>query len=324
MTAPVVAVDAMGGDHAPGEIVAGVDIAVTEHGIDVVMVGRPDAFEPPAGVSVVGASEVIEMADDAARSVRTKKDSSLVRAAELVRDGHAGAMVSAGNTGAAVAAALLRMGRLKGVSRPAVASTLPVPGRTPKILLDSGAMSDCQPAWLQQFARMGSAFSRVRYGLAEPTVGLMSIGEEASKGNELTRATHELLAADSTINFIGNIEGRDVLPGDVDVIVADGFTGNVILKCLEGTVGYLVDLIVGVLGAPEAGDAGAQALGMLAPLAEEMNADAVGGAMLLGVDGVCIISHGSSSAVAVSNAIREGRDMVEADLVGELARAVSA
>tara|TARA_B100001105_G_C22385488_1_gene441706 strand:- start:1478 stop:2242 length:765 start_codon:yes stop_codon:yes gene_type:complete len=251
------------------------------------------------------------------------KDSSIVRAAERVRDGHAGAMVSAGNTGAVAAAALLRMKRLKGVNRPAIATTLPVPGRAPKILLDSGAMADCQPEWLHQFAQMGSAFAQVRYEVKEPRVGLVSIGEEREKGNQLVKATHQLLADDSSLNFIGNVEGNDVLSGDVDVVVADGFTGNVILKTIEGTIKFLVDQIVTALTAEEAVAVGAQALDHLAPIAAELNPDAVGGAMLLGVNGVAIISHGSAGPTAVTNACQVAKDMVERDLLGELSAAVS-
>ena len=232
-------------------------------------------------------------------------------------------MVSAGNTGAVAAAGLLRMKRLKGVNRPAIATTLPVPGRAPKILLDSGAMTDCQPDWLHQFARMGSAFTQVRYEVQEPRVGLISIGEEPEKGNQLVKEAHQLLADDASLNFIGNVEGRDVLSGDVDVLVADGFTGNVILKTLEGTVKFLVDQIVAALTAEEAAEVGGQALDHLAPVAAELNPDAVGGAMLLGVNGVAIISHGSASPTAITNACRVARDMVERNLVGELRAAVS-
>ena len=318
---PIV-VDAMGGDNAPSAIIAGVRAAI-DLGIPVELVGDPAKIENVDDITVHAALEVIGMADEPGRAVRTMKDSSIVRAAERVRDGHAGAMVSAGNTGAVAAAALLRMKRLKGVSRPAIATTLPVPGRAPKILLDSGAMADCQPEWLHQFAQMGSAFAQVRYEVKEPRVGLVSIGEEREKGNQLVKATHQLLADDSSLNFIGNVEGNDVLSGDVDVVVADGFTGNVILKTIEGTIKFLVDQIVTALTAEEAVAVGAQALNHLAPIAAELNPDAVGGAMLLGVNGVAIISHGSAGPTAVTNACRVAKDMVERDLLGELSAAVS-
>ncbi len=318
---PIV-VDVMGGDNAPSAIIEGVRAAI-DLGILVELVGDPAKIENVDGITVHAALEVIGMADEPGRAVRTMKDSSIVRAAERVRDGHAGAMVSAGNTGAVAAAALLRMKRLKGVNRPAIATTLPVPGRAPKILLDSGAMADCQPEWLHQFAQMGSAFARVRYEVKEPRVGLVSIGEEREKGNQLVKATHQLLADDSSLNFIGNVEGNDVLSGDVDVVVADGFTGNVILKTMEGTIKFLVDQIVTALTAEEAVAVGAQALNHLAPIAAELNPDAVGGAMLLGVNGVAIISHGSAGPTAVTNACQVAKDMVERDLLGELSAAVS-
>ena len=318
---PIV-VDAMGGDNAPSVIVEGVHEALSG-GIPVELVGDPARISNYDGITLHAALEVIEMDDEPGRAVRTKKDSSIVRAAECVRDGHASAMVSAGNTGAVAAAALLRMKRLKGVNRPAIATTLPVPGRAPKILLDSGAMADCQADWLHQFARMGSAFAQVRYEVASPRIGLVSIGEEPEKGNQLVKEAHHLLADDSTINFIGNVEGRDVLDGDVDVLVADGFTGNVILKTLEGTVQFLVNQIISALSTDDAAEVGTQALGHLAPIAAELNPDAVGGAMLLGVNGVAIISHGSAGPTAIVNACKVAQDMVERDLVGELAAAIS-
>ncbi|MCS5690167.1 MAG: phosphate acyltransferase PlsX [Actinomycetota bacterium] len=318
---PIV-VDAMGGDNAPSVIVEGARAAI-ELGIRVELVGDPARIENAGDIVVHKALEVIGMADEPGRAVRTLKDSSIVRAAERVRDGHAGAMVSAGNTGAVAAAALLRMKRLRGVNRPAIATTLPVPGRTPKILLDSGAMADCQPGWLHQFAQMGSVFTQVRYEVDQPRVGLVSIGEEPEKGNQLVKEAHQLLADDSSLNFVGNVEGRDVLSGDVDVLVADGFTGNVILKTLEGTIKFLVDQIVTALTAEGAAEIGAQALGHLAPIAAELNPDAVGGAMLLGVNGVAIISHGSASPTAITNACQLAKDMVDRNLVGELSAAVS-
>ena len=319
---PVI-VDAMGGDNAPGDIVAGA-LEAAERGIPVALVGHPDELGDTGPLEVFPAFEVISMAEEPGRAVRTKKDSSIVRAAELVRDGHGSAMVSAGNTGAVAAAALLRMRRISGVSRPAIATTLPVPGGRPRVLLDSGAMADCQPEWLHAYARLGSTFARVRYGIDRPTVGLMSIGEEPEKGNQLVKDTHGLLAADPSIDFVGNIEGRDVLSGPADVVVTDGFTGNVVLKTLEGTVSFLVQQIIGALTAPGAGDAGTTALGLLAPLAAEMDPDAIGGAMLLGVNGVCIIGHGSSGPTAIANAVSVAHDMVEGRLVSHLAAAMSA
>ncbi|MCB0990894.1 MAG: phosphate acyltransferase PlsX [Acidimicrobiales bacterium] len=312
-----IALDAMGGDNAPGQIVAGGEQAARELGVEVVLVGRPEAIGDTE-LEVVAASEVIDMADDPARSVRVMKDSSLVRGAELVRDGAAAAFVSAGNTGAMVAASLLKMGRIKGVARPAVATAIPVPGSTPTVLLDSGAIADCQAQWLVQFAQMGSAFATRRFGYENPRVGLLSIGEEKSKGNELVKETHGLLAQLDGINFIGNVEGRDVMSDIVDVVVTDGFTGNVVLKTLEGGLKSMVSAVFGALTGPDAGDEAAAAIGLLAPLATELNPDTYGGAMLLGVDGVSIIGHGSSGATAIYNAIAVARDMAAADLVSAM------
>src|ERR1700704_3699258 len=222
-----IALDAMGGDKAPAEIVEGARQAFDERGIPVVLVGRAADLGDTHGLAVIDASEVIAMDDDPGSSVRRKKDSSLVRAAEAVRDGKASAMVSAGNTGATMASALLRMGRIKGVARPAIATPIPVPGSTPTVLLDAGANAECQPEWLPHFAQMGSVFSRKRYGIAAPKVGLLSIGEEPTKGTPLVKATHKLLLHASGVNFVGNVEGRDVMTPAVDVVVTDGFTGNV-------------------------------------------------------------------------------------------------
>jgi glycerol-3-phosphate acyltransferase PlsX len=315
-----IAVDAMGGDKAPEAIVEGAR-AAADSGIPVVLVGRPDAVEPLRGdLGLVAASEVIAMDADPASSVRSMKDSSLVRAAELVRDGKASAMVSAGNTGATMASALLRMGRIKGVARPAIATPIPVFGSTPTVLLDAGANAECQPAWLVQFAQMGAVYARERYGVDEPRVGLLSIGEEPTKGSPLVKETHALLAGSTSLEaagarFIGNVEGRDLMTADVDVVVTDGFTGNVALKTLEGGMKALVGAVVGALGATEVAE---QAFAGLLPLYATVDPDTYGGAMLLGVKGVCIISHGSSSATAVVNAVSVARDMVDAGLVDRL------
>jgi glycerol-3-phosphate acyltransferase PlsX len=235
-------------------------------------------------------------------------------------------MVSAGNTGATMASALLRMGRLKGVSRPAIATPIPVFGSTPTVLLDAGANAECQPAWLVQFAQMGAVFARERYGIEQPRVGLLSIGEEPSKGTPLVKETHELLAgpdqplAAAGGRFVGNVEGRDVMTPDIDVVVTDGFTGNVTLKSLEGATKALVKAILDALRATEVAD---EAITGLLPLYETVDPDRYGGAMLLGVKGVCIISHGSSSPKAIVNALGVARDMVEGDLVAHLQAAVS-
>jgi glycerol-3-phosphate acyltransferase PlsX len=317
-----VAVDAMGGDRAPAEIVAGARQAMDELGVPVILVGDPDRIGDRRGLEILPASEVIEMDEDAGRAVRTKKDSSLVRAAEAVRDGRACAMVSAGNTGATMASALLRMGRLKGVARPAIATPIPVPGSSPTILLDAGANAECTPAMLVQFAQMGSAFAAERLGLAHPRVGLLSIGEEDTKGNSLVKETHLLLAAGAAgpgVNFVGNVEGRDVMSDRIDVVVTDGFTGNVVLKTLEGGVKAVVHAVLGAMSSSEeAKEAARGLLPALSPLAVELDPDTYGGAVLLGVDGVCVISHGSSSARAIVNAVKVAHAAVADKLVAEL------
>lgn len=320
-----VAVDAMGGDRAPAEIVAGARAAAEKHGIPVVLVGRPEELTDTGDLAVIPASEVIAMDAEPGSSVRRMKDSSLVRAAEAVRDGVASAMVSAGNTGATMASALLRMGRLPGVSRPAIATLIPGPGKSPTVLLDAGANADCQPEWLLQFARMGAAFCRARLGIQVPRVALLSIGEEPTKGNALVKEAHALFAAArwEGAEFIGNVEGRDLMAPAADVVVTDGFTGNVALKTLEGGMNALVSaLLTAFASTPEAVEASSRLAPVLDPLYREFHPDTYGGAMLLGVKGVCIISHGSSNAWAIENAIRVAAEMVEAGVVGAMAEAV--
>ena len=325
-----IAVDAMGGDKAPDEIVAGAIRAAEELDVPVLLVGRREELGDTGGLEVLEASQVIAMDADPASSVRTMKDSSLVRAAEAVRDGRASAMVSAGNTGATMASALLRMGRIKGVQRPAIATPIPVPGGTPTVLLDAGANAECSAEWLVQFAQMGAVFARSRYGIESPKVALLSIGEESTKGNPLVKETHKLLAEGSWIGdtgarFVGNVEGRDLMTDEADVVVTDGFTGNVALKTLEGALKTIVANLLGAFDATEATqEASAVLWPALLPLYAQLDPENTGGAMLLGVDGVCIISHGSSSAVAMVNAIRVARDMVAADVVGNLRSAISA
>jgi len=325
-----IAVDAMGGDKAPGEIVAGARRAAEERGVPVVLVGRPEDLGDTGGLEVIAASEVIAMDADAGQSVRRMKDSSLVRAAEAVRDGRASAMVSAGNTGATMASALLRMGRIKGVARPAIATPIPCPGADrPTVMLDAGANAECQPEWLVQFAQMGAAFARARYEVVAPRVGLLSIGEEPGKGDTLRKEAFALLSDRAWTqvcgaDFVGNVEGRDLMSADVDVVVTDGFTGNVALKALEGGMRALVAAILAAFGTDDTTRAAGEALmPALLPLYSQLDPDNTGGAMLLGVDGVCIISHGSSSATAIAGAVGVAADMVDGDLVSHLARAVA-
>lgn len=317
-----IAVDALGGDRAPQEVLAGVRDAVAL-GIPVVLVGPPD-LEGRGDLPLIPATEFIAMDDDPGKSVRTKKDSTLVRAAEAVRDGKASAMISAGNTGATMASALLRMGRIKGVSRPAIATPIPVPGGTPTVLLDAGANAEVQADWLVQFAQMGSVYAEYRYGISSPRVGLLSIGEEPGKGDSLRKEAYELLSVAPGIDFIGNVEGRDVMSDAVDVVVTDGFTGNVVLKTLEGGMKTLVRALMDAFSSnPEYKEHADVLLPALLPLYESVDPDTTGGAILLGVDGVCIISHGSSSARAIVNGIKVAADMVERDIVGRIRAAIA-
>jgi glycerol-3-phosphate acyltransferase PlsX len=315
-----VAVDALGGDKAPAEIVEGAKQAVAA-GIPVLLVGPADLADR-GDLPLHVATEFIDMHEDPASSVRSKKDSTLVVSADLVRDGIASAMISAGNTGATMASALLRMGRIKGVKRPAIATPIPVPGSTPTVMLDAGANAEVEPEWMTQFAVMGSVYANARYGIERPRVGLLSIGEEPGKGDTLRKKSFELLSAMDNINFIGNVEGRDIMTPDVDVVVTDGFTGNVALKTLEGTMRMIVKELFASIGQPQYKEHADAIMPALLNLYSKFDPDSTGGAILLGVDGVCIISHGSSSARAMLNGIKVAKDMVECDMVGLIANAL--
>jgi phosphate acyltransferase len=312
-----VAIDAMGGDRAPGEIVAGALAAVESLGVEVLLVGRAEEIAahlpngtPPSGVGVHDAREVIAMEDEPATAVRTRKDSSIVRCAQAVRDGAADAMVGAGNTGATMAAALLRMGRVKGVARPAIAVPIPVPYAHPQLLIDAGATVDATPEWLVQFARMGREYARTRFGVDEPSVGLLSNGEEEGKGDELRKAVFELMR--KVPGFVGNVEGRDFMhAGSADVVVTDGFTGNVALKTMEGALRAFAGHVFTVLDStPEAREASNTIMPLLLEAAETYDPDLIGGAVLLGINGVCVISHGSSSRRAIVSAVGVAADCV--------------
>ncbi len=323
-----IAVDAMGGDNAPVDIVAGARVAAEEHGIPILLVGRPDELGDTGDLEILPASEVIAMDADAGSSVRRMKDSSLVRAAEAVRDGKASAMISAGNTGATMASALLRMGRIKGVSRPAIATPIPRLDGSPTLLLDAGANADCTPEMLCQFARMGAVFVRDRYGVADPKVALLSIGEEDNKGNALVKDAHKALSgepwAQIGATFIGNVEGRDLMTDEADVVVTDGFTGNVALKTLEGGMKTLIAGLFEAFGSsPEAIEASAALGPALEPLYRRFNPDTYGSAVLLGVNGLCMISHGSSSASAMTNALVTTAELLDTDVVEHLRTAIT-
>ena len=317
-----VAVDAMGGDHAPDVVVEGARIAAERDGVAVLLVGDPEKLGSVGDLEVLPASEVIAMDADPAVSVRRLKDSSIVRAAEAVRDGRASSLLSAGNTGAAMAASLLRLGRIKGVSRPAIAVPFPVLGGTPTTLLDCGANPDCQPEWLVQFARMGTAYARQRFDLSRPRVAILTIGEEAGKGNSMVKAACQLLeepewAEQCQADYVGNVEGGDLMAGVADVIVCDGFTGNVTLKSLEGFYEIFRDSIADALQEPSG-----ESEDRVEPIFHHFNAKATGAAMLLGTRGVTLISHGSSSATTIANAIRTADEMAKSDVLAQIRASV--
>jgi len=320
-----VAVDAMGGDKAPGEIVAGARAVAEAGDIAVLLVGLEGAMGDTGDLPLLQCTEVIGMDDDPGQGVRRKKDSSLVRAAEAVRDGRAMAMVSAGNTGATMASALLRMGRLPGVIRPAIATPIPdLKKDYPTVMLDAGANAEATGPMLLQFAQMGAAYSSGRYGVARPRVALLSIGEEKSKGTPLVKEAHAVLAegGHGDFDFVGNVEGRDFFEDQADVIVTDGFTGNVALKTLEGTLRFLIGTLTEIFTRPDVADAAGALFPHLLPLAATLDPENTGGAMLLGVDGVCVISHGSSTHVAMVNAITVAHDVAVGGLVDAIAASV--
>ncbi|MGL6279476.1 MAG: phosphate acyltransferase PlsX [Gaiella sp.] len=310
-----VAVDALGGDRAPAEILAGAAEAAAP-------TIEPIVFAP-AGVDAghlahVVTDGVVEMDAKPAEAVRERPESSLVRAVRAVGDGDADAVVGAGNTGAMLAASLLHVRRIPGVLRPGLAVVIPSE-RGPTVLLDAGANADARPEHLLQFAHMGTVFAEEILGVAQPTVGLMSIGEEPEKGNQLTLEAHALLAA-SELRFAGNVEGRRLLAGATDVVVADGFTGNVALKTLEGTIGTLLAELRAEITSTARGKLGGLLIRPAAArLRSHLDPETYGGGYLLGLRGLVVIAHGSSSRRAVANAIRMAARGVEHDVVGALA-----
>ena len=306
----VIAVDAMGGDAAPEAIVAGTLAAAPLVGGTILLVGPSERLEAllpavrPPNLRVVDAPQVIGMDEDPGRAIKAKPDSSLAITVNLVRDGEAEAAVSAGNSGAFMFLAHVRLRPMANVSRPAIAA--PLPGRQgPRILLDAGANMDCRPRHLAEFALMGSIYAERVFGRTRPKVGLLSIGEESCKGNELTRAAHELLALpDGPVNFVGNIEGDDVLNTDIDVVVADGFAGNVVLKVAEGTAQFILD---GVQTESQKSLRTRLGAWLIRPATRRveryLDHAEYGGALLLGVNGICVVGHGRSNARAICNAI---------------------
>jgi phosphate acyltransferase len=315
-----IALDAMGGDNAPEETVAGA-VDAAGRGVEVVLVGVPEVIEAQLArhgtrLPIVEAPEVIGMGEDPARALREKPGASINVAAKLVEEGNAEGMVSAGSTGAAMAAAAIHIGRLKGV-RPSIASIFPTPG-SPTLVLDSGANPDVGPEQLVQFAIMGSVAAETLFGVDEPRVGLLNIGEEKGKGRDLEKAAFDLLER-APINFVGNLEGRDVAEDKSDVIVTDGFTGNIFLKTMEGAAQVMIRYSLEAISNldPEVQESVLPALG---EVRRRLDYETYGGAQLLGVKGVVVISHGRSSRVAIANALTMAAEAAEHDLPGRLAR----
>jgi glycerol-3-phosphate acyltransferase PlsX len=310
----------MGGDHAPGEIIAGALRAREELGVEVLLVGDPQKIKavlPPkinlAQVQIVPAEDAIAMDEEPLSGVRRKPKASINVAMDLVKQGQADGVISAGHSGAAMAAALLRLGRLPGIDRPAIGAVFPTMVASKQVLiLDVGANVDCRPKFLEQFAVMGSIYSQYVLGVPEPKIGLLNIGEEDCKGNDAAVRAHQLLRENSQIAFIGNAEGRDVLSGQFDVIVCDGFVGNVLLKFAEAVGEVMLQIIREELPQGLQGQVGTAILKPnLKRIKQRIDHAEHGGALLLGVDGICIIGHGSSQAPSIFNAIRLAKEAVD-------------
>ena len=318
----VIAVDAMGADKAPKPEIEGALQAARQLGVKVLLVGREEVIRAELdrhshrglAIEIVHASEQITMDDKAALAVRSKRDSSMRVGLRLVREGHAAGFVTAGNTGAAMASAKMVLGVLPGVHRPALAAVFPNAVGTASIMLDVGANVDCTPENLEQFAVMGEIYFRSMFGARRPRVGLLSIGEEEAKGNELTRASFQLLK-NLPLNFVGNVEGRDLYGGQVDVIVCDGFVGNVALKISEGVVNLVRFVLKESLRATITRQVGyLLSRSAFADFKKRLDYSESGGAPLLGLKGVCIVSHGSSNANAIKNAIRVASEVAKGDI----------
>ncbi len=323
----IIAVDGMGGDHAPAEIIAGVmeslaafeDIQIHIYGDETKMAPFLKTHER---LKVIHCTEKIEAEDEPVRAIRRKKDSSMVRMAQAVKEERASACVSAGNTGALMASGLFVVGRIAGIDRPALATTLPTIDGSGFIMLDMGANADAKPSHLSQYAIMGSIYAEKVRGIENPRVGLLNIGTEEGKGNELTKAAYELLST-APINFIGNVESRDLLTGVADVVVTDGFTGNMVLKTIEGTAGAFFTMLKEVFNASVKSKVSAALVkNDLRGLKTKMDYTEYGGAGLFGLNSPVIKAHGSSNANAIMNAIRQARTMVEFDVCGKIRETV--
>jgi phosphate acyltransferase len=329
----VIALDAMGSDRAPKPEVEGAIQAARRFGIQVTLVGPEERlraeflrhpFSLSLPISIVHASEVITMDDKAVQAVRAKRDSSMRVGLRLVREGKADAFITAGNTGAAMATAKMVLGGLPGVDRPALVALIPTATRTISALLDVGANVDCKPHNLEQFAMMGEIYFRSMFGTARPRVGLLSIGEEEGKGNELTRESFQLLKR-LPLNFIGNVEGRDIYSGKVDVLVADGFVGNVALKTSEGVVNLVRATLKETLAATITRQVGfLLSRSAFSDFKKRLDHTEYGGAPLLGVKGACFITHGSSNANAIKNAVRVASEFVERKITANIEKELAA
>lgn len=331
-----IAVDAMGGDNAPAIEVEGAIQAAHDLRARILLVGReeqiraelerqgvPEPRKQRLHIEIVNATEVITMDDHVAHAVRRKRDSSIRVSARLVREGKAHGLVSAGNTGAVMATAKLVLGTLPSVDRPALAGIFPTIKGNGTVLLDVGANAECKPEHLKHFAIMGSIYSRSILGVRTPKVGLMSIGEEDIKGNDLTKETLRLLR-EAPINFIGNVEGRDIFTGDVDVIVSDGFTGNVILKTSEGLVEAIMSILKTELGQTTMTQIGAMlSLNAFKAVKKRLDYSEFGGAPLLGCKQICVICHGSSTSKAIRNAIRVAKEFYKGKLSEHIENEIS-
>ncbi len=337
-----IAIDAMGGDNAPHEIVKGAVWAAQDYNVPIELVGKEDAIRrelklisrrgikivrggffrqtirinlSKLDIKITNANEIIEMGEAPGQAIRKKRNSSIVLAVNAVATGSSDAVVAAGSTGAAMASSLFGLGRLPGIERPAIAVTLPTM-KKPFILLDAGANTSCTPEMLYQFAIMGSTFAKNVYGYENPKVGVLNIGEEASKGNELVQTTYKMLEENKDgLNFIGNIEGKEIFYGDCDVIICDGFVGNVVLKIIEGSglmlfkmitqefTSDIISIVIGLLARP-----------FMKRIYKRMNYEEYGGALLLGIKGITVIAHGRSTAYAIKNAVRVAKEAVESEV----------